>query len=155
MKIRKRPMLGKSSRYIKYDPVTKSYELRTPGAVAFWPQTFRERLIRDFCYYISGMHKADYEAYQRYMEKERWTLNGSQIRFIIMYLTHDTGRRIPINLLLSSKRSQVLLLENSNPIMRSLLTYSYITDEEIGGLPTLKLLDKGPILSVEAARIKR
>lgn len=148
-------MLDKTSRYIRYDHATRTYELRTPTAVVRWPQAFRERLVRDFRYPQSGMSIMEYDSYKEYMETGSWNISAAIVRFLITHLTHTNGRLIPITSLHANKRSKVLILDHPNPIIRSLMCHSFLTKEEIIGLPNMKLLDSSVMLEAASAHRKK
>jgi len=152
--IRSRKMFSNSSRYVRYDAETNTYDYRTPSDVVMWPQTFRERVIRDWTFpNASGMYDSDYTAYAKHMEKETWRIRGHLVSFKVKHLRHSSGRYIPLTFVLSNIKSQSLLLDNQNPIIRSLMIYSFLRDEPIGGLPNFKLLDKHVLLSVDIGRL--
>jgi hypothetical protein len=152
--IRSRKVFSNSSRYVRYDPETNSYDYRTPSDVVMWPQTFRERIIRDWNFpNASGMYDSDYSAYARHMEKEKWSIRGHTVTMKVKHLRHSSGRYIPLTFVLSNKNDKALLLDNHNPIIRSLMTYSFLKSETIGGLPELKLIDKHVLLSVDIGRL--
>lgn len=158
MPIRTRKMFSESSRYIKYCAKTKTYELRVPGQVVFWPQTFRERLISSFTFDKNGISVSEFGSYKKHMEAETWRIGKQTVAFKILYLTQATGlnaRRVPITCLYSSGKDEALILDSINATMRSLMVYSFVYDEQIGGLPNLKLLDKNVIADVDTKQKKR
>jgi hypothetical protein len=151
--IRSRKVFQNSSRYVKYDPETNSYDYRTPSDVVMWPQGFRERIIRDWFYpNASGMYPADYAAYARNMENGTWVIRSNTVSLKVKHFRHSSNRLIPLTFVISNKHTQALLLDNQNPIIRSLMTYSFLRNESIGGLPEPKLVDKHVLLSVDIGR---
>jgi hypothetical protein len=151
--IRSRKIFQNSSRYVKYDPETNSYDYRTPSDVVMWPQGFRECVIRDWQYpKNSGMYASDYAAYARHMEKHTWKIRGQTISIKVKHFRHSSNGLIPLTFVLSSTNKKALLLDNQNAIIRSLMIYSFIRNEPIGGLPEPKLVDKHVLLSVDIGR---
>lgn len=154
MPIKTRKIFTQSSKYVRYDPATNSYDYKTPSDVVRWPQSFRERIIRDWQFpNASGMYEADYSSYAKMMEKDTWRFQGHVISFKVKHLRHTSGRFIPLTFVLSSKQQRSLLLDNHNPIIRSLMTYSFLRSEKLNGLPELKLIEKHVLLAVDIGRV--
>lgn len=145
-------MMEKGSRYIKYDPVTESYELRTPSSVVKWPQPVRERLVRDYVCTNTTIDDPRFAAYRVYMEAGSWKLHGQLVSFRVMHLTKDRGRKVPLTFLLSDKNPMALLIDTPNAVMRTLVSYSYLTHTEIAGLPKLKLISRDLLHNVAVKR---
>ena len=144
--------MGKGSRYVRYDPITESYELRTPSSVVKWPQPVRERLIRDYVGVSKTIDDPRFAAYRVYMESGSWKLHGQSVSFRVTHLTKDRGRKVPLTFLVSDKQTMALLIDTPNAVMRTLVSYSYLTGVEIAGLPKLKLISKDLLHNVAEKR---
>ena len=153
MPIKTRKIFQETSRYIRYDPATNSYDYKTPSDVVRWPQTFRERIIRDWePPYPSGVNSERYSAYARLMEKETWKIRNQRIFIRVKHFRKSIDRFVPLTFVLSSQHPKSLLLDHHNSIIRSLMVYSFLKDEAIGGLPAPKFLDKHILLSLDIGR---
>lgn len=158
MAIKPRKMFTESSRYIKYCAHTKTYELRVPSPVVSWPQAFRECLVTHYVNNKDTISLADFDVYKQTMESRDWVLHKQRVGFRVIFFTQRTGssnRRHPVTFLHSSINDKALLIDSANPAMRSLMVYSFLTGEAIGGLPKLKFIEKHVLMDVATTQKKR
>lgn len=140
--VRIKPRSNIPSRYISVDPKTGDVDYRVPSACVHWPQLFRERIVRDW---IGGssMSKQQGESYVRYMTVSPFTVQRIGVQFFVKrhLIQPPNGRVLVETFLLADGHDKALNLYHSNPAVRSLMVYSYLTGDPINGLPKIRLTE--------------
>lgn len=127
-----------TSPYVIKDDKTGEFCYRVPAVCVNWPQLFRMRIVRDW--FCGSMVAQQAEAYTRYMTLMPFTVQRHGVQFLVKLTGagQRNSRVMVTTLLIADGRDEALDLYHMNPAVRSLMVYSYLTGERIGGMPKLK-----------------
>lgn len=131
------------SPYVIKDSKTGEVHYRVPPDCIHWPQEFRLRIVRDW--FGSGtMSAQEAEAYTRYMTVTPFTVQRIGVQFFVKLA--DAGQRngrVRVDTLLYADGHETAVsLYHASPQVRSLMVYSYLTGEHIGGMPKLRYVEE-------------
>lgn len=129
------------SRYVIKDNKTGDICYRVPPQCVCWPQSFRERVVG--AWNGSGfLLEQQAEAYVRFMTLTPFTVQHVGVEFSVRLIhNHIPGRIFAETRLYADGHEAAINLYHPNPAVRSLMIYSYITGDYIGGMPKLKYVE--------------
>lgn len=132
------------SQYVVKDTKTGAICYKVPSPCVSWPQEFRLRLVRDWHGNATTMAIQQAEAYTRYMTVTPFTVQRVGVQFFVKTtpVAGNKNRLIVDTLLFADGHETAISLYHGNPAVRSLMAYSYITGEYIGGMPKLRYVEE-------------
>jgi hypothetical protein len=122
--------------------------VKTPPACSRWPQPFRMRIVRDYVPPKTIKTYTDYEAkfVENGYQDEVYVVQGIKlkVRQPIEALDNSTHVVILRTEIVNIREDKSMFLYHDDPAIRSLMVYSFITGERLGGIPQLQIYETRP-----------
>lgn len=142
MPIKKRNANKRTFVYVAPDG---SLQIRTPSACTKWDQAFRMRIVRDYIAPRTLRSLAEHSRLSRGVNDEAATyrINGKllRVRHPIQHITQKNYIVVLRTDVQNLSNGKELFLNHSDPAMRILMVYSFLTGESFPGVPELQIAD--------------
>lgn len=147
MPIKKRkeiPPAPKRENYV-YTDTDGLIVIKTPPACSRWPQPFRMRIVRDYVPPKTIKTASDYHSHfsDNGYQNETYLVQGKKlmVRQPIEALDNQTHLIVLRTEVIDVRDCKAMFLYHEDPAIRSLMVYSFITGETLGGIPRLEIYD--------------
>lgn len=144
MPIKRRSRTIAKTTYVYIDD-KHGLQVKTPATCNRWSQAFRLRIVRDHVQPRTLRSRSDHNAALAKTNNQDliYKVAGQTLQVInVVEQIKDKAYIVVLRTdVLNTKTGKRLFLNHADPAMRMLMVYSFITGEQIGGVPDLQIAD--------------